>query len=49
MAENSWIVEPALVDDVFSDDPEGLWSTVLRRKGQQWRLVATMPQDPSRN
>ncbi len=49
MAENSWIVEPALVEDVFSDDPGGLWSTVLRRKGQAWRLVATMPQDPSLN
>ncbi len=49
MAENSWIVEPAQAQDVFSDDPEDLWSAVLRRKGQQWRLVATMPQDPSRN
>jgi putative transcriptional regulator len=32
LAEGSWIVEPALPDDVFTDDPEGLWSEVLRRK-----------------
>ena len=49
MDEGSWIVEPALVDDVFTDDPEGLWSTVLRRRGGEWRLLATMPQDPSLN
>ena len=49
MAEDSWIVEPARVEDVFTDDPEGLWGAVLRRKGQAWKLLATMPQDPSRN
>jgi putative transcriptional regulator len=49
LAEDSWIVEPARVDDVFTDDPAGLWGTVLRRKGREWRLLATMPQDPSLN
>ncbi|MEO8323983.1 MAG: YqgE/AlgH family protein, partial [Actinomycetota bacterium] len=27
-----WIVEPAGVEDVFSQDPPGLWSEILRRK-----------------
>ncbi len=49
MAEESWIVEPALPQDVFTDDPEGLWGHVLRRKGREWRLLAAMPQDPSMN
>ncbi len=33
MSERSWIVEPAVVEDVFTDAPDELWSAVLRRKG----------------
>jgi putative transcriptional regulator len=47
--EGSWIVEPAIADDVFTDDPEGLWSAVLRRKGGPFSVLASMPPDPSRN
>jgi putative transcriptional regulator len=46
--EPSWILEPARVEDVFGDDPD-LWASVLRRKGGAFRLVATMPEDPSLN
>jgi putative transcriptional regulator len=49
LAEDSWIVEPAHVEDVFTPDPAGLWGAVLRRKGRGWRLVSTMPLDPSQN
>jgi putative transcriptional regulator len=49
LEEGSWIVEPALPDDVFTTDPEGLWSTVLRRKGGPFSVLATMPPDPSQN
>jgi putative transcriptional regulator len=49
LAEGSWIVEPALAEDVFTDEPDTLWSTVLRRKGGPFRLLAAMPPDPSRN
>jgi putative transcriptional regulator len=49
LEEGSWIVEPALADDVFTEDPEALWSTVLRRKGGAFRVLATMPPDPNRN
>src|SRR5918996_799925 len=31
------------------DDPDDLWSTLLRRKGGQYELVARMPLDPSLN
>jgi putative transcriptional regulator len=47
--EGSWIVEPALAEDVFTDDAEGLWSSVLRRKGGPFSLLASMPPDPNRN
>ena len=49
LAESAWIVEPALADDVFTGDPESLWSGVLRRKGGAFTLLATMPADPSLN
>lgn len=50
LEEGSWIVEPALPADVFTDEPEHLWSRVLRRKGsREYRLMATMPFDPSLN
>ena len=49
LAEGSWIVEPAVPDDVFSDAPDRLWSEVLRRKGGQYAIVARMPPDPSLN
>ena len=49
LEEESWFVAPALPDDVFSDDADGLWSTVLDRMGGEYRLVARMPEDPSQN
>jgi putative transcriptional regulator len=48
-AREDWIVEPADADDIFTEDPDGLWSTLLRRKGGQYELVARMPLDPSSN
>jgi putative transcriptional regulator len=43
-------VEEALPEDVFSEDPERLWSTVLRRKGSTpHAMLALMPDDPSTN
>jgi putative transcriptional regulator len=45
----AWIVEPATPDIVFADDVAGLWSAVLRRKGGEFTIIATMPPDPSLN
>lgn len=47
--ERSWIVEPARPEDVFSPEPEWLWSAVLRRKGGRYAILALMPPDPARN
>jgi putative transcriptional regulator len=44
-----WILEPATVEDAFTEDPETLWSAVLARKGGSYALVARMPPDPSVN
>lgn len=49
LERDDWIVEPALADDVFEEDVDGLWSAVLERKGGQYALVARMPEDPSLN
>jgi putative transcriptional regulator len=49
MEDESWIVEPALPEDVFADAPEGLWSAVLLRKGGKYAILSTMPPDPSLN
>jgi putative transcriptional regulator len=46
---DDWFVEDAVPDDVFTEDPDGLWSLVLRRKGGEYELVARMPFDPSLN
>ena len=49
LEESAWIVEPARADDVFSPEPDALWSDVLGRKGGEYRLLALMPEDPSLN
>ncbi len=44
-----WIMESAFPEDVFTEDPDRLWSAVLRRKGGEFAMLATMPFDPSQN
>ena len=49
IAEESWILEQALPEDVFTEEPDHLWSTVLRRKGGAFAVLALMPPDPTQN
>jgi putative transcriptional regulator len=49
LERDDWILEPARAGDVFSAEPEQLWSEVLERKGGEYALVARMPLDPSLN
>jgi putative transcriptional regulator len=49
LEEGSWVTEPAGAADVFPDDPDALWSAVLRRKGGTFALWSLMPTDPSVN
>jgi len=46
---DDWIIEQAALDDIFTEDPDTLWSDVLQRKGGSYALVARMPLDPSLN
>lgn len=46
---DSWIIEPAREEDVFTEAPELLWSRVLERKGGEYRRLSRMPFDPSMN
>ena len=48
LEEPSWVLEPAGAEDIFGDERD-LWASVLRRKGGAFKLVATMPEDPSLN
>jgi putative transcriptional regulator len=47
--QDSWLTEAALPQDIFTPDPEQLWNSVVRRKGREFQLLATMPFDPSSN
>jgi putative transcriptional regulator len=49
LALDAWIALDAQVGDVFTGDPEGLWARVLRRQGGRLAVLATIPEDPSRN
>ena len=44
-----WLLAPALDNDVFNEDPDGLWTAVLERMGARYALLARMPPDPSVN
>jgi putative transcriptional regulator len=44
---DAWIVQPAAPADPFL--PGDIWSEALGRKGGRYRLMATMPADPSLN
>jgi putative transcriptional regulator len=47
--QGDWIAHSAVPDDVFTEVPDELWSTVLTRKGGTYALIARMPPDPSLN
>jgi putative transcriptional regulator len=49
LSGDDWIVEPARPDDVFAPLGTDLWRDAVQRKGGVFRLVATMPADPTLN
>jgi putative transcriptional regulator len=46
IAGGGWFVLDGHAEDVFADDPENLWRTVLARKGG---IFTAVPDDPSLN
>ena len=49
VGSDDWIVVPARATDVFAGDSRDLWADAVRRKGGRYKLVATMPVDPTLN
>ena len=49
VAEGSWLVLPARPSDVFSLEPERLWTEVLKRQGGALAVLAMLPDDPRVN
>ena len=48
LEESSWIVEGD-PGEIFAEPVGDLWGEVLRSKGGQYRVLASMPDDPSQN
>ena len=49
LESDSWIVEEATAEDVFTGAPESLWPRVLKRMGPPYAALARIPFDPSTN
>jgi putative transcriptional regulator len=49
MDEGSWHATRAFPEDIFTPDPEGLWSVAVGRLGPGFQLLGTMPLDPHMN
>ena len=47
LESEAWLVEDASPEDPFRTDD--VWSTALQRRGGEYVLLATMPDDPSLN
>jgi putative transcriptional regulator len=47
LEQEAWLVLPAHPEDPFQDGD--IWSEALKRKGGGYKLMATMPADPSLN
>lgn len=49
LAGEAWILVQAEPGDLFADEPDQLWSAVLRRRGGPYAVLAQMPPDPRVN
>lgn len=49
MTRNSWIVTPAAIENIFSDEPDKLWRDILKSMGKKFAILASFPDNPSVN
>lgn len=49
MKSGSWITMPADPAVVFENDPRQVWSEIIGKLGEEYRVYADMPFDPSLN
>ncbi len=47
--DNAWVVVDALVGDLFTANPQALWTQVLRRQGGWLKVLSGHPLDPAVN
>ncbi len=46
---NSWIVTSTSTENIFSDEPDKLWSGILKGMGKKFAILASFPENPSVN
>jgi putative transcriptional regulator len=46
---NSWIVTSTTTENIFSDEPDKLWTEILRKMGKKFAILASFPENPSVN
>ncbi|MGA2668511.1 MAG: YqgE/AlgH family protein [Ignavibacteria bacterium] len=46
---NSWIVTSASAENIFSDEPDKLWTETLKKMGKKFAILASFPENPSVN
>jgi len=49
MKRDTWLIHPASLELVFSNQPEKLWQSILENKGWRFRLITEAPEDLSWN
>ncbi len=49
MVEKSWVVTQCTLDTVMADNPEKLWSNMLKEMGSDYAIWANFPSDPMLN
>jgi len=49
VAIESWVVCEPQIEDIFDDEPDGMWRRVLARQDGRGSLYSTYPDDLSRN
>jgi len=49
LKHNTWVVADIPVDLLESTQDNSLWSSILGREGDEWRLLAGEPEDPGLN
>lgn len=49
IAEGAWFVVDFEPGDLLTDDPDGLWTSVLRRQSSELSIYSTYPPDPRMN
>lgn len=47
--QDSWILTPSNASMIFQEAPDKLWTTILRRMGGEYALLANFPDDPRMN